>query len=147
METSEPKTANQKFKELRQKYKDYTDESYHFAYEVLDYTLKNLAKSTKHLTSHELLEGYRSYAIDKFGCLAKTVLNNMGIKKTKDIGNIIFQLIEFELMGKQERDKREEFDNFYDFNVVFNLRPIFSYNSNTKEWTAKYIQRTKKSKN
>ncbi len=135
------KTAAERFKELRQKYKDYTIESYQFAYDVLEDTLLKLKKNTKHLTIPELLEGYRTYSINAFGCLAKTVLNNMGIRETRDIGNIIFQLIEFDLMGKQERDRKEQFDNVYDFDVVFNLRPVFSYDSDRKKWEAQYIQR------
>ena len=137
------KTAAERFKELRQKYKDYTNESYEFAYDVLESTLKKLKRNTKHLTPRELLEGYRIHSINEFGCLAKTVLDRMGLRETKDIGNIVFQLIEFDLMEKQERDKREEFNNVYDFDVVFNLRPIFSYDSDRKEWKAQYIQRNK----
>ena len=138
------KTAKQKFKELRQKYKEYADGAYYFTYEALDYTSKNLVRRAEHATANELLEGCRLYSIEQFGCLAKTILNNMGIRKTEDIGDIVFHLIEFELMGKQEKDKREEFDSVYDFNVAFDLRPIISYNSDRKEWKVQYVQKTRK---
>ena len=147
METSEPITEEQKFRELRKKYRKYPEEAYNFAYEALDFTIKNLTIRAGHVTARELLEGYRLYAIDQFGCLAKTVLNNMKIKETRDVGEIIYQLIEFELMRKTERDKREDFDNVYNFDEVFNIKPVFSCNPNKKEWKAKYVQRTKKSNN
>lgn len=134
-------TAEQRFRLLLREYDDYEPEAYNFVYEALDYTLKNLIgkRSNQHVTAHELLEGFKLYAIDQFGCLAKTVLNELRVRTTKDIGNIIFKLVEYELMRKQSHDKEEDFHKVYDFNKVFNLKPILSYLHEEKKWKVKYI--------
>jgi len=51
--------------------------------------------------------------------MAKAVLNSWGIRNTGDIGNIVFNLIEIEQMKKTKHDKREDFDNVYDFETAF----------------------------
>ncbi len=147
------KTAVERFRELCQKQNGYDTEAYNFVCESLDYTLKHIVRPiddiNQHVTAHELLDGCRLYAIEQFGCLAKTVLNNWKIKTTKDIGDIVFQLVEYDLLGKQEEDRIEEFNNFYDFNAVFDLKPVVSYYPyypEEGEWKVKYVQRRRKSK-
>ena len=141
-------TAEQRFRQLLKKYPGYDTNTYKLVYEALDYTLKNVVGSGNrpdhHVSAKELLEGLRLYAIEQFGCLAKTVLNENGIKRTNDVGEIVFNLIKENLMGKQESDMKEDFDNVYDFSQVFGVKPKFSYNPNKKEWKASYVQRRKK---
>ena len=48
----------------------------------------------RHLTGQELCEAIRQYAVEEFGYLAKSVLNSWGVYKTRDFGNIVFNLIE-----------------------------------------------------
>ena len=139
----ETKTTAEKFERLLRQYSDYDREGYNFIYEALDYTLKNLVKkrrSTQHVSGEELAKGLRLYAINQFGCLAQTILNELGIRTTEDIGNIVYNLIEFDLMGQQKSDKKEDFNNLYNFDKVFNLKPVFSYNSEKKEWKTEYLQ-------
>ena len=50
------------------------------------------------------------------GCfMAKTVLNNWGIYRTSDFGEMVFNLIRIGECSKTENDRREDFDNVYDF--------------------------------
>lgn len=136
-------TATERFRSLLEKYTMYDSEAYPFIYEVLDYTLKNLLKtSTKeHINAYQLTKGFRLYAIEQFGCLAKIVLNEWGIEKTDDIGELVFQLVEYDLLGKQEHERREDFNSLYDFNKVFNLKPKLKLNSKINEWETKYVQK------
>jgi uncharacterized repeat protein (TIGR04138 family) len=47
------------------------------------------------------------------------VLANWGINSTSDFGDLVYNLIRIEQMRKSETDRREDFDNVYDFNDAF----------------------------
>lgn len=76
-------------------------------------------QAERHLTGQELCEGIRRYALEEFGYMAKSVLNNWGVTKTRDFGNIVFNLIEVERMKKTKDDRIEDFDDVFDFDVAF----------------------------
>jgi uncharacterized repeat protein (TIGR04138 family) len=71
----------------------------------------------RHLTGRELCEAIRLYALDQFGFMAKTVLNTWGVYKTRDFGNIVFNLIEIGEMSKTKDDRQEDFDDVFDFDA------------------------------
>ncbi|GAB6167438.1 hypothetical protein JCM19992_34380 [Thermostilla marina] len=73
----------------------------------------------RHVTGQELCHAIREYAIRQFGYMAKTVLNNWGIYKTGDFGEIVYNLIRLGMMRKTKEDRREDFDDVYDFEQVF----------------------------
>lgn len=75
-----------------------------------------------HLTGQQLCEAIRLYAADLYGLMAKVVLNNWGLKTTRDFGEIVYQLIEIGEMTKSDSDRREDFDDVYDFNEAFEQR-------------------------
>ncbi len=98
----------------------------------------------RHVTGQELCEGFRQYAIEQFGCMALTVLEGWNVFSTDDVGSIIFNLIEFDLMGKQETDSKDDFHDVYDFTKEFRLCPIFSFNHSENEWETEYVKHSKK---
>jgi uncharacterized repeat protein (TIGR04138 family) len=73
----------------------------------------------RHLTGQELCEAIRQYALEEYGYMTKSVLSSLGIKTTGDFGNIVFNLIEIGRMKKTKQDRREDFDDVYDFDVAF----------------------------
>jgi uncharacterized repeat protein (TIGR04138 family) len=73
----------------------------------------------RHLTGQELCEAIRQYAIEEYGYLAKSVLNSWGVQTTGDFGNIVFNLIELKQMKKAKQDRREDFNEVFDFDVAF----------------------------
>jgi len=73
----------------------------------------------RHVTGQELCEAIRQYAVEQYGYMAKTVLNNWGINETGDFGSIVFNLIEIGQMRKTPNDRREDFDDVYDFDAAF----------------------------
>ncbi len=75
-----------------------------------------------HVSGPELLQGIRHLALMEFGALAKTVLAVWGIHATDDWGNIVFNLIDNELMSKTEGDTRDDFHAVYDFEEAFEYR-------------------------
>jgi len=69
-----------------------------------------------HVSGRELLEGVRALALREFGLMAPTVFNMWGIRKTDDFGEIVFNLVEAELMSKTSEDSRADFHNLFDLN-------------------------------
>ena len=47
--------------------------------------------------------------------MAKCVLNSWGVTKTGDFGEIVFNLIGIGQMRKTADDRREDFDDVFDF--------------------------------
>ncbi|MCR6656092.1 MAG: hypothetical protein NVV63_09810 [Opitutus sp.] len=100
--------------------------AYDFIRLGLDHTVKELKKKdgtragrSRHVSGPELLEGLRIYALDQFGPLAKTVLNAWGVRRCSDFGDIVFNLIEYNVFSKTENDRREDFADIYSFEDAF----------------------------
>ena len=72
-----------------------------------------------HLTGQQLCEAIRRYALDQFGYLAQVVLKSWGVTSTSDFGEIVYNMIRAEQMRKSPADRREHFDNVYDFDDAF----------------------------
>ena len=102
----------------------YTHEAYHFVREGLDFTQHKMAKMSgakepRHVTGRELTDGMRQFAIETYGPMAKLLLNEWGIHSTEDFGEIVFNLVENNLLAKTEKDTREDFAGGYDFDEAF----------------------------
>ena len=149
MPPTTPLTSADKFRLLLRTDHRYEPEAYNFLYEALDYTLKHVVpprgKTSQHVSGQELLEGFRRFSIEQFGCLARVVLRHWGIRETGDLGEMVFNLVEQDLMGKQESDSKEDFHEIYRFDEVFDLKPVFSFSKERQEWKASYIARFQKS--
>lgn len=101
----------------------YGVEAYTFLREALDHTQKAVAKThkneTRHVTGKELLDGIRTYALNTYGPMAITVLDEWGIRRCEDFGELVFNLVEHGLLSKTESDSREDFKDGYDFDTAF----------------------------
>lgn len=96
----------------------YSREAYRFVQEGLEFTVQRRGRRG-HVSGKELLEGIRDMARDRFGLMARTVLNQWGIMATSDVGEIVFNLVDAQVMSKQDSDTRDDFANVYDFEEVF----------------------------
>ena len=117
----------------------YCAEAYVFVWEALNFAQQEMGLGTehvsepaesaaeeeetrgpqRHVTGQELCEAIRHYALRQFGFMAKTVLNSWGIRATGDFGEIVFNLIRIGRMRKTKDDRREDFDDRYDFDTAF----------------------------
>ncbi len=101
----------------------YAPEAYLLVREALDFTAKTLQKPQeglgRHVSGQELLEGIRMFVLQQFGPMGLTVLHTWGIRRTEDVGEIVFNLVETGKLGKTEEDTREDFANGYDFQKAF----------------------------
>ena len=145
MSSSTPLSAADKFRLLLQTDQRYDPEAYNFLYEALDFTLKNVVsprgRANQHVSGQELLEGVRLFSIEQFGSLARMVFETWGIHGTADFGEMVFNLVYQDLMGRQDSDSKDDFREVYDFDEVFDVKPVFSYVKTSAEWKVSYITR------
>jgi len=103
----------------------YPYEAYEFVFAALAHTQKALGREPRtepggevdaahHVSGPELLHGIRDFALREFGLMARTVFRRWGINRTDDFGEIIFNLIDANLMSKTPDDNRRDFHAVYD---------------------------------
>jgi len=74
---------------------------------------------SKHISGQQLCLGLRDYAIERYGRLARLVLDHWGFRSTDDFGRIVFAMVEVGLMRKTEEDSLDDFRAVYDFDEAF----------------------------
>ena len=94
--------------------------SYSFVLEALNSVFHSLGEK-RHITGAELAEGVRQVAIERFGPLARTVLEHWGIHSTRDVGSVVFALVEQKILTTQDGDCPEDFADVFDFEEAFEL--------------------------
>jgi len=105
----------------------YHRDAYFFLREALDHTQKRAARARKsskdafarHVSGAELLDGIRDYAVGQFGPMTVTVLNEWGIQRCEDFGELVFNMVDHRILGKTDTDSREDFKGGYSFEEAF----------------------------
>ncbi len=115
----------------------FTKGVYYFMREALDHTLSNMKRKKKirksnHVSGQQLLEGIREYALDQYGPMTMTLLEQWGVNACEDFGEIVFNLVEHGVFGKTESDQKQDFSRGYDFRNAF-VQPYLPENKNLKE--------------
>ena len=99
-------------------------QAYFFLKDALDFTLKRTTDgggNSRHVSGPELLEGFRDHALEQYGPMAVTLMNEWGLRKCQDVGDMVFHLIEEQVFGKQDTDKKEDFSEVFDFHEALTL--------------------------
>lgn len=105
----------------------YTYEAYEFVFAALAHTQRLLGRvppqegsseQDYHVSGSQLLDGIRDLALREYGLLARTVFRLWGINSTSDVGEIVFNLVEANLMSKTAQDARDDFRDVYDLDQV-----------------------------
>ena len=96
----------------------YHERAFLFVLAALEYAQGKL-EARRHLSGGELALACRDFALEQFGLLSSTVLEHWGVSRTEDFGQIVFLLIDAELLARQPSDKIEDFEQVYDFAEVF----------------------------
>jgi uncharacterized repeat protein (TIGR04138 family) len=73
----------------------------------------------RHITGVELAHSCRDLALERYGLMAKLVLDYWGISSTSDIGDIVFTLVDLGFLLSQPQDTREEFADVFEFDLAF----------------------------
>lgn len=120
------------WKQIRQKAGPYPQEAFQFVQDGLSHTSNVIhgqaaARETstgvsgpeRHVTGAQLCMGLRDYAIQRYGMLARTVLERWHIRRTDDFGRIVFAMIDAGLMRKSDEDSEADFQGVFDFDDAF----------------------------
>ena len=97
----------------------YCPAAFHFVYEGLGFTVKEFKDSPGHVTGQLLSEGLRKFALERWGRLALLVLESWQVTCTRDFGEIVYVLIEYEWMSALPTDTICDFDDVYSFSAAF----------------------------
>lgn len=116
-----------KFEEVLQRIVEndprYHRDAYLFMREALEYTQRNIRMHKReqvgHVSGTELLDGIRRYALDQFGPMVTTVFAEWGVRCCEDFGELVFIMVEHNLLAKTENDTRADFKGGYAFVDAF----------------------------
>ena len=103
---------------LRKRHPAYNETAYLFILAALHYTIERVGEA-RHISGRELVEGCRDLAIERFGLMARSVLEFWGIRSTRDLGELVFALVECGVLVKQEGDCVDEFCDVFCFSEAF----------------------------
>lgn len=103
---------------LQERYPRFHTKAYLFVLSALQVTVEGLDRP-RHIAGDELARGVRDLALERFGPLARTVLEHWGIHSTEDMGEVVFALVECGVLVKQDEDRREDFRDIFDFEEAF----------------------------
>ncbi|MBQ7813160.1 MAG: hypothetical protein IJ387_01535 [Thermoguttaceae bacterium] len=131
------------FLRLLRKDRRFTLETYRFVNEALEYAQElgmgkeaatensNGAPSpddvANHVTGQDLSRAAKDWAVLQYGLMAKTVLAKLGLRKTRDFGDAVYNMIEVGLMSKTPEDSVEDFDDVFDLGAELDRAFSFQY--------------------
>ena len=122
--------------EVARRYPRYAYEAYEFMFEALEHTQKLLGRAAEptreeqpaenHVRGPELVAGAVDLARREFGRMARVVFHLWGIDRTDDIGAIVFNLIDANLLSKTDSDQCSDFHDLLDLDdALLNKYEIF----------------------
>lgn len=103
---------------LQERYPRFHGKAYLFTLSALKSVMESL-DPPRHITGTELAEGCRRLAVEEFGPMARTVLGHWGIHGTRDLGEVVFALVDCGVLVTQEGDSLDDFDGVFDFAEAF----------------------------
>jgi uncharacterized repeat protein (TIGR04138 family) len=92
--------------------------AYLFVLTSLEFCQKRLSER-RHISGRELVNACRALALERYGVMARLVLEHWGVRSTADIGDVVFALVETGLLLAQPSDTREEFADVFEFDQAF----------------------------
>jgi uncharacterized repeat protein (TIGR04138 family) len=96
----------------------YDEQAYLFILSALEFAQTKL-DVRRHITGSELSHACRELALERYGLMARVVLERWGIHATADFGEVVFALVDLGFLAKLPSDTREEFSEVYDFAGAF----------------------------
>ncbi|MFM9014819.1 MAG: Minf_1886 family protein [Gemmatimonadota bacterium] len=73
----------------------------------------------RHLSGRELALGCRDLALERYGVLARSVLEHWGLTSSASIGEVVFALVDVGLLSAQPTDSAADFLDVFDFHEAF----------------------------
>lgn len=102
----------------------YPPAAYEFLRRGLEYTTRavygtDIPEGPRHISGQQLCQGLGALALEMWGPMAPAVLSSWNVRTTRDFGEMVFLLVELGVLGKQDSDRIEDFDDVYDFGEAF----------------------------
>lgn len=97
--------------------KQYDEKGYLFVLAAIEYLQCKLDRR-RHVSAAELCWACRDLAVERFGLLARTVLDCWGLNATADFGRIVYTLVDVQLLSTQPGDREEDFAGVFDFKAA-----------------------------
>jgi uncharacterized repeat protein (TIGR04138 family) len=96
----------------------FSEHAYLFVLSALEYCQARLLER-RHIAGRELAVACRDLALERYGVMARLVLEHWGVRCTSDIGDMVFALVDLGLLISQPTDTRDEFADVYSFDQAF----------------------------
>ena len=124
MAAAEQDLLEEKIQNVRHRDRRFSRQAYYFVLDALDYTMTHLGREQmsgeeRHVGGRELLGGIKEYASEQFGPMAALVFERWGVRRSSDFGEIVFNLIDAELLSRRPSDSRLDFVDGIDFRDTF----------------------------
>lgn len=100
------------------KEKRFHEQAYLFLLAALEYCQARLPER-RHISGRELAEAFRDLARERYGVMARMVLEHWGIRTSDDIGDVVFTLVDLGLLVTAPGDTRDDFVGVFDFADAF----------------------------
>ena len=107
------------FDEVAANHSDYAKEAFWFVRDGVDHAVRSHSGESRHVTARELLESLRILALERYSSGAREQLRRWGVTSCEDFGEIVFALIDKGAFGKRPEDRKEDFNDGYDFADAF----------------------------
>ena len=93
--------------------------AYEFVNGAVSFTIRKLQRESKskrerHVSGEELIHGVAEFAVQEFGPLAWSVLEDWGLVSGAAVGDVVFNMIRNGLLTASENDSREDFNRIPD---------------------------------
>jgi uncharacterized repeat protein (TIGR04138 family) len=103
---------------IRLRERRFHEQAYLFVLSALEFAQHRLPER-RHISGAELAGACRDLALERFGVLARVVLEHWGVRCTADLGDIVFTLVDLGLLISLPSDTRDEFVGVFEFEEAF----------------------------
>lgn len=110
--------ADDVLERLRERHPRFHEAAYLFVLSALQHVMDGLP-DPRHVSGRELAEGVRDLALERFGPMARTVLEHWGIETTAHVGEVVFALVDCGILIRQDEDEISDFHDLFDFEETF----------------------------
>ena len=110
--------ADEVLARIRQREDRFDERAYFFVLAAIEF-LQTRLPARRHVSGSELAWACRDFALQQFGLLAPDVLEHWGVRRTEDLGRIVFTLVSVGLLSTQPTDRETDFAGVYDFEEAF----------------------------
>ena len=96
----------------------FDEKAFLFVLAAIEFCQQRLTER-RHLSGRELALGCRDLALERYGVLARSVLEHWGFTSSASIGEVVFALVDVGLLSAQPTDSAADFLDVFDFHEAF----------------------------